>query len=657
MTAHCPSCGASAADDARFCASCGTGLGQEAREDELRPVTALFADVVGSTRLGERLAPDEVKALVGECVSRMSRAVEEFGGRIQAYQGDGICAYFGVPAAHEDDPERAARAALRIVEIVGEYGRDIEEAWGIPDFDVRVGVNSGPTAVGSVGGAEPQLVAVGDTTNVAARLESAAAPGTIAVGEETMRRLGDRFLLEPLGELSVKGRAGAVRGWRLVRRQDILPSPPSTPVVDRELELERIRATLGELVSGRGSILLLSGEAGIGKTRLLTELRALAGDGVTWLEGDCVSYGGGLHAWPFAQMLRDWLGLKEGEPEVAVRTKARARLGPDVLPALGRLLSIRVDEDAEMELHAAYTSWVGSLAAKGPVVVALEDLHWADPATRELAEGLLELTEGSAVLVVATFEPDTGSEAWRFRVRALSEYPHRATELALGPLPDEAASQLLGLLLPGALDEATRLEVARRAEGNPLYLEELLRALADGFVRRRTWTVTARSAELLPPALGSLLVARIDRLPESARRVAQTAAVIGRSFPVRVLEQVAGSDVQGDLTALLRAEVVREQRRYPDLECAFRHGLLREAALSTLTPLRLRDLNARVAAAFEELYPDGLDDHLERLAHYYAQSDEAERARSYLVRAAQAAAERGDAERARRLEERLAALR
>jgi class 3 adenylate cyclase len=657
MASTCPSCGADAPEDARFCPSCGAALAPvPQREDELRPVTALFADVVGSTRLGERLAPDEVKALVGECVSRMSRAVEEFGGRIQAYQGDGICAYFGVPAAHEDDPERAARAGLRILEIVGEYGRDIEEAWGIPDFSVRVGINSGQTAVGLVGGAEPQAVALGDTTNIAARLESMATPGTIAIGEATMLQLGDRFVLEPLGELTVKGRAGVVQGWRLVRRQDTLATRPATPIVDRERELEQLRGTLDDLRAGRGGVLLLSGEAGIGKTRLLNELRALAGDEVTWLEGDCVSYGAGLHAWPFAEMLRDWLGSKQGDPEVAVRTKARARLAHDVLPALGRLLSIHVDEPGELDLHTAYAGWVESLAADRPVVVALEDLHWADMATTDLAERLLELTERSAVLVAATFEPGTSSQGWRFRLHALADYPHRTTDLALGPLPEGAASQLLGLLLPGTLDHATRLEVARRGEGNPLYLEELLRVLADGFVRRRTWTVSVGSAELLPPALEGLLVARIDRLPDTARRLAQVAAVIGRSFPVRVLGQVAGADVQEDLTALLRADVVREQRRYPELECAFRHGLLRDAALSTLTPARRKELYSLIAAAYEEVYAGGLDDHLERLAHYYAQSDDRERASSYLERAARRAAERGDEDRARRLEERLATL-
>src|SRR5207302_10272852 len=196
--------------------------------DELRPVTVLFADVVGSTALGERLSPDEVKALIGECVSRMSAAVEEFGGTIQAYMGDGICAYFGVPAAHEDDPERAARAALRILEVVGQYALDIQQAWAISDFNVRVGINSGQTAVGQVGAADRQTVALGDTTNVAARLQSAAQPGTIVVGERAAHRLRDRFTLEPLGEVAVKGRSEPVASWRLVERKQVATERPGT---------------------------------------------------------------------------------------------------------------------------------------------------------------------------------------------------------------------------------------------------------------------------------------------------------------------------------------------------------------------------------------------------------------------------------------------
>src|SRR5512145_1641431 len=230
-----------------------------AQADELRPVTVLFSDIVGSTALGERLAPEEVKALVGECVSRMSRAVEEYGGFVQAYAGDGICAYFGVPTAHEDDPERAARAALRILAVVGEYARDIEAAWGIADFNVRIGVNSGQAAVGTVGGADPQPVALGDATNVAARLQTSATPGSIVVGDATAQHLETRFALEPIGEISVKGRTKPVAASRLIAAADALPAPPGV-LVGRDEEVGRLLAVMRELDAGRGRVVLLTGD-------------------------------------------------------------------------------------------------------------------------------------------------------------------------------------------------------------------------------------------------------------------------------------------------------------------------------------------------------------------------------------------------------------
>jgi class 3 adenylate cyclase len=628
------------------------------REDELRPVTVLFADIVGSTALGERLALDEVKALVGECVSRMSRAVEEYGGMIQAYMGDGICAYFGVPVAHEDDPERAARAGLRILEVVGEYGRDIAAAWGIEDFNVRVGINTGQTAVGLVGAGDPQAVALGDTTNVAARLQSAAAPGTIAVGPATERRLVHRFVFDPLGEVGVKGRAGAVAASRLVRPLAV-DRVPLTRLVGREAEVLRLSAAVGELRTGRGQVLLLLGEAGIGKTRLLAELRSLAADTATWLEGHCLSYGG-LVAWPFVEVLRRWLGVEEGDAELAIRTKARAKLGAvlgsdldKALASLGRLLRIKLEATPEQplqpapdergaELREAYGTWIQALANRRPVVLALEDLHWADETTRELAEHLLEITDHAPLMLVATLSPDTASEGWRFRLRVLADYAHRATEMSLSPLSDDAVRELVRSLLLGALDEGAMETLVERAEGNPLYVEELLRALVEsGGVqrRRRTWTITVQSAEMLPAALENVLVARIDRLPEGARRLAQAAAVIGRDFPVRVLERVAASeDLERDLRVLLRARVVQEVRRYPELECTFKHGLLQEAALSTLTPARRAELYGRVAAAFEEAFAPSSEEHLERLAHYHAQSGDLARALAYLERAAANAA-------------------
>ena len=656
--AYCPACGVESPPSARFCPECGAALTPSAQAfraveeaDELRPVTALFADIVGSTSLGERLSPAEVKALVGECVTRMSRAVEEYGGIVQAYMGDGICVYFGVPTAHEDDPERAARAAIRIIEVVEEYATDIRAAWGIDDFDVRVGINSGQTAVGLVGAAEPSQVALGDATNVAARLQGRAEPGTIAVGEATARRLGRRFRLDHVGALEVKGRDEPVEVWRLFGAREGDPEP-ATPFVGRSTELARMRLSLSEVAAGRGQALLVIGETGIGKTRLLAELRALAGDGATWLEGHCLSYGGPA-SWPFVEILRDWLGLEEGEPEIAARTKARAKLGTlgldGELAALGRLLDVPLAEGSieDGDPTDAYAAWIEALTRQRPVVLALEDVHWANPSTRALAEALLEVADRAPLLLVTTMHPDPESQGWRLRVRMLSDYAHRTTELSVGPLDDGEARKLLDRLLPAGLDDHAREEIVERAEGNPLYLEELLRLLveAGSFERRRTWTVTMLSATTLSPELQALLVARIDRLPPFVRRLVQIAAVTGRSFPRDLLAAAAGvSSLDEALRALLRADILREQRRYPEPEYVFRHGLFQDAALSTLTPARKRELYGRVAVAFETVYARSLDGHLEQIAHYHAQAGDSARALAYLERAAVSAETRGAAE-------------
>jgi class 3 adenylate cyclase len=624
-------------------------------EDELRPVTALFADIVGSTSLGERLKPAEVKALIGDCVTRMTRAVEEFGGTVGAYMGDGIAAFYGVPSAHEDDPERAARAALRILEEVARYAREVESAWGISDFNARVGINTGEVAVGLVGSADPQAISLGDTNNVAARLQGVADPGTIAVGQATARAIVHRFVLEPLGEVTVKGRVQPVEAWRLVGTQTVEEAGPQTPLVGREPEVEQLQRVIDELTAGRGQIGFLLGDGGIGKTRLLGELRTLADDRVTWMEGRCYSYGTRLLYGPFIQMLRGWLGVEDGEAELSVRTKLRAKLGllpasqlRDVLPYLSRLLSVQLDSETDehlrllspeelgTEIRRAYTTWIASLASQGPLVVALEDLHWADPPSCRLAEELLELVDLAPLLVVATSRVDPGSEGWQLRVRALTHHVHRSLELPLMPLSEPAARELLAALPASKpLSESELDQIVAGAEGNPLYLEELLSAWVDAGARRQhTWAPTVTGARALTPTLESLLLARIDRLPRGARRLAQVAAIIGRFFPLRVLEHVAeNQNLENDLASLLRADIIRELRRYPEPEYTFRHGLLREASLSTLPPARRRELYGAVGAAFESLFSATLDDHLEVLAHYYSRGPDLRKGLEYLERA------------------------
>jgi predicted ATPase len=393
---------------------------------------------------------------------------------------------------------------------------------------------------------------------------------------------------------------------------------------------------------------LIVGESGLGATRLSGELRTMAGDRATWLEGQCPSYGGELVYWPLASILRRWLGVEDGEAEIAVRTKARAKLGallgeraPEALAPFGRLLGVDLGGGAPAagpaeELHRAYRDWLLELAARGPLVVAVEDVHWADASTCDLLGDLLELTDRAPLMLVLTSRPEPSSEGWRLRLRIHTEYAHRLTELALKPLSERAAREYLAMLLPD-LDDSVVRELVDRAEGNPYYLEELLRALVDGdgLVRKRTWTFTVDAADLLPPALENLLVARIDRLPQSARRAAQAAAAIGRTFSVRVLERlVPGDDLDAELAVLFRAEIVREVGRYPELECTFKHGLLQEAALSTVTPERRRELHGLVGSALEEVFADSLDEHLELLAYQFGRSDQLEKAFHYLMRAA-----------------------
>ena len=364
---------------------------------------------------------------------------------------------------------------------------------------------------------------------------------------------------------------------------------------------------------------------------------------MTWLEGHCPSYGGPA-AWPFVEILLGWLGAEFGEPEIAVRTKARARLGAllgdqldEVLAPLGPLLRLR-SEPAVARADAipgAYLRWLEALAAEQPVVVVLEDVQWADAPTQELAEAVMELTDRAGIGLVLTDEPIATAAGAALRLRAGSGYGHRTTEISLGPLGETEAEELLAGLFGDDVEPTVRARLVREAEGNPLYLEELAQAFQEGALEAHghTWTISMRSPELLPPTLENLLLARIDRLAAGPRRLAQTAAAIGRTFPVAVLALVVAEDVADDLAALFRTEVVRELRRYPDFECEFTHGLLQEVALSTLTAAARRDLYGRIAAAFEEIYAGSLDEHLERLAHYHAQSGNLPRALEYAERA------------------------
>lgn len=613
-------------------------------EDELRPVSVLFADVVGSTPLAERLEPGEYAALMGGCVDRMCRAVEQFGGVIDAYMGDGIAAFFGFPAATEDDADRAASAALGVLDAIEKYADEIRETSKLAELRVRVGVNSGQVAIGVVGVAERHPVALGDTMNVAARLQGTAEAGTIVIGGATARKLGGRFLLAPLGRISVRGREMPVEAWRLLGARHARSKSDHLGLIGRRHEQALLLSAAEALRSGDGQMLLLSGEAGIGKTRLLEWLREQLGSGVTWLEGRCASYGAEPLYHPLAEALRGWVGADE----LGGRSATLERLGlePEALPYLATLLSPDgasngASEQFDAELARAYATWIAGICRGGrPAVLAVHDIHWADHGTLAVLERLVGLLDESPLMLAATSRATPEARDREFRERVRRKRPDRAFELTLGPLSNAESGELLTQLTPGELSPDAEREVIALAEGNPLYLEHLLRSLLDsgGLAPRRTWALTVSAAQL-PTGLESLLMARIAALPRDARRVAQIGAILGRTFATTALGQVSGvADVERSLVQLVRANIISESPHAPQREYSFTHGLLQEAALSTLTRARRRELYRRVAAAYEEAFSDSIDEHLEQLAFYRARGGDLERALEYLERAANQAA-------------------
>jgi len=605
--------------------------------DELRLVTALFADIVGSTTLGEFLAMEEVKALVGECVSRMCEVIEKYGGTVGAYMGDGVAAFFGLETADERDQYRAALAALEVRDVVTEYAREAKSAWGVDNLNVRIGINCGRVATGTVGAKEPRVVALGDAVNVAARLQAVADPGSIVVGRSIAQSLAGQFELQDIGPIELRGRSKPADAYLLIAHTPIRSNDVARAIVGREDELERMETRLSELSAGRGQIVLILGDAGVGKTRLLEEARRRATSDILWLGAGSSPLERRVPYAPFVEVLRGWLGLGSGMPDIAIRVRLQARLGQlfgevghELVAPLARLLGVppRTKADRRLDglpvevlrasLHRAYRDWLVGLARTVPVVVAVDNFGRVDEATAQLGEDMLAITDIAPVLLVATMRADAGALGWRLRVKAHSEYSHRTDELRLQALSDADALSLVSTLdATDALTDGVKSALVRTAEGNPLYLEELFNAVtgAGSEGERRP-----EPALVLPPALESLLMSRIDRLPAGARDLLQAAAVLGREFSRRALQVMKPvEDFDDVLSALLRADLIRERRREP-AEYAFKHGLLREAALSTLTTHRRRELHGKAAIAIESTSGPNFRENVPDLAWHYVTS-------------------------------------
>jgi len=636
----CPNCGAPAPPQARFCMSCGTALDGtaattverpvESPPEERRQVTVLFADLSGYTAVAEQMDPEAVKTLVDGALRRLGQEVTGYGGTVDKYIGDNVMALFGAPVAHEDDAERAVRAALGMQQAMSEVNEGLPEA---VSFALRVGVNTGEVLAGAIG---DDYTVTGDTVNVASRLQTAARPGSVTVGERTMRATSEAIRYEKLAPLALKGKSEPVPAWEavgLISEQAVgrAARGRESPLMGRDYEIGTLESLYERVMrEGRPHLVSLIGEAGVGKSRLLAEFeQRISGRDATLRTGRCLPYGSGIVYWALGEVLREECGIVEADTseeawaklasyvEGALGESSEARaaiigrsLGLDVPQELGQFEG----EDPERvreSFFSALRSLIESSAGRQPLVLAFEDIHWADEGMLDVIEHLAQWVRAPLMLLCLT------------RDELLERRPswgggrRNATQLFLEPLTVEDTRELVTALLPGDGGPEVAPVVAERSGGNPLFAEEMVRRIIE-----------EGSAEVveLPDTVQAVLAARLDALDPFERRLVQQAAVVGRTFWASSLVGVAeaeGRDLERALTSLQEKDILApgaEGRLTGERELAFKHVLIRDVAYGMLPKTVRSRKHFEVGSFYEERAGDRTDEVVALLAEHFGRA-------------------------------------
>lgn len=621
-------------------------------ESERKQVTALFVDVPGFTAIGEQLDPEQIHQLMNHYFELMQGEVHRYEGSINQILGDRILAVFGAPIAYEDHAQRAVLAALSIQSALAIYSDEVKQTLGI-DFHVRMGLNTGLVLFGNIGD-QPRMdpTATGDAVNLAFRMMMLAAPGQIVIPEETFKSVSGYFVTEFLGEKSIKGKAHPIKSYVVLRararrtRFDVVVERGLTPFVGREKELALLRERFAQTKTGRGQIVFLNGDPGIGKSRLLIEFRrALESENLTWLIGRCISFGKTMAYLPIIDIVKQYFSVTEDDDAPSIRTKIERGVGSELhshIPYLKYLLSadpgdqavIKMDaQERRLRIFDALRAIMLTSALSKSLVLVVEDLQWTDKTSEDWLVFLADSIVAAPMFLLLTYR--TGYQN-PFAERTYS------TRLALPTLSNDESIRLAqGALATATLPIELRELIIRKAEGNPFFVEEVIKSLIEinaieklnsGYALMKPITAID-----VPDTIQDVIMARLDRLADAPKRALQLASVIGREFTVRLLDRISDlrADLEPALLNLKSLELIYQQSFFPELAYMFKHAMTHDVAYNSLPMQRRKELHAIVGTAIEELYAERVSEYYEMLGYHYEHGEVWARALNFLLKAAQ----------------------
>jgi class 3 adenylate cyclase/tetratricopeptide (TPR) repeat protein len=674
----CPACGHQLRPGAAFCDQCGTSLTAQPSvpqtpdsrpqtldpgltSAERRQLTVMFCDLVGSTALSQQLDPEELREVVRAYQETCAAVIARFEGHLAKYLGDGLLVYFGYPAAHEDDAQRAVWAGLGILAELPQLNARVQptlEAHSRAPLQIRIGIHTGLVVAGEMGGGDTRepLAIVGETPNIAARLQELAAPNSVALSDATYRLIQGYFECQALGPQSLKGVSLPLEVYRALgesgahNRLEVAATIGLTPLVGREQEVGLLLERWEQAKEGRGQVALLSGEAGIGKSRLLQALHErTAGELLTWLECRCSPYHQNSAFYPVIDLLQRVFEFKREDSfeeklrKLEVGALREAPLQPEVVPLFASLLSLPLPDRyppltltpqrQKQKTQEAILAWLLALAAKQPLRFVMEDLHWADPSTLELLGLLIDQTPTAPILVLLSFRPDF-RPPWALR--------SHLTQLTLNRLGRRQVEAMIESVAGNkALPAEVLQQVVAKTDGVPLFVEELTKMVLESGLHVGA-THASPSLSAIPTTLHDSLMARLDRLG-MAKEVAQLGATLGREFSYELLRAVSPleeTNLQNSLTALLQAELLYQRGLPPQATYIFKHALIQETAYQSLLKSTRQQYHKQIAQVLEEQFPETNETQPELLANHYTEAGLITQAINYWQKAGQRATQR-----------------